>query len=1028
MPTKRKRHRRSETNDIGTSTYKQSRGSHNPVKSGTTASSQYPSIGLEATPIASTSIRTAVERAVRVLPPPEGLDLIQRKLWRELTRNAAASIAITHVQPTVLPHAGAEREYRIPASVIKDPPVSDKSIDKNWSTTKLAPKPQRNWYLEKEQDSSNSLQSTHRPSEKSTLETSSTSSDASQPISSSDAESGALEQTKQRIDHSLEVSRSPRIHQWRDNGMENRTSLRNRAQRGSSNLFSASTPGIPVNATYRRSSFGQKASSVPSYSGDIDTASAFKRFTAFLRGRGYDSSDDDSDESEVESHQEAPNDTTNKESVTAERLPPNSNSLDGSQLNHDPEPSTDQSSKDSDLSAADVTRARTNDDQLPYTMDPDAGSTPTIRANVGIKRQIGPAHVMNVPSSTRALRKTLAPTPDHKPPAHLGDSPHDSDNDFEDVLQNLEEVSRNIFATTRRLPASKLPLSPDPKYSDLENGILTFASSDRRVTRSMSTSKKASRLGQSFDIPLPKPAVFICNSVHVPDTQNRIVSKQRVRNPMNIGPSPGAMLGSGIAETPALIRRDSTSSLSELSRTPSPPPVIEAIASTAASSTHVPNIQAQEEVDVPTEGMSEETPHSKRKRRMTGMTSRHFTPEKRALRTRASAKDYTDLTNGAPDEETQEDDIAHVHQNAGPESAAGTPPVSASTRSSTARKRKGTGKKSSYFTPIKPPLDPEIIDRVDFYNSTGKNKRVPAGVSTAPVPPISSARFGIIQERLWKEPFWLLIAVTFLNKTAGRAAAPVFWELKKQYPTPKQLAEARLEDLQDLVWHLGLQRQRSKRLIAIATAWVENPPVMGKRWRTLHYPDAGDGKAYKQGECIEEDEDECAGALEIGHIPGCGPYAWDSWRIFCRDALRGLAEDYDGKGAGNDFVPEWRKVLPLDKELRACLRWMWLREGWIWNHETGKKRRATAQEMKMAEKGEMEVPDEGEKKFAALAAGVENVEHKGSADSQDIAFLDDKTVSKFGENCRRGNFSLGLLLGQIMMVAVYRRHTLTCAS
>ena len=49
---------------------------------------------------------------------------------------------------------------------------------------------------------------------------------------------------------------------------------------------------------------------------------------------------------------------------------------------------------------------------------------------------------------------------------------------------------------------------------------------------------------------------------------------------------------------------------------------------------------------------------------------------------------------------------------------------------------------------------------------------------------------------------------------------------------------------------------------------------------------------------------------------------------------------------------------------------MWLREGWIWDHITGDKHRATAEEMQKAEQGEMEITDPQERKFAAQAAGV----------------------------------------------------------
>ncbi|KAL6305754.1 hypothetical protein BKA93DRAFT_824855 [Sparassis latifolia] len=54
------------------------------------------------------------------------------------------------------------------------------------------------------------------------------------------------------------------------------------------------------------------------------------------------------------------------------------------------------------------------------------------------------------------------------------------------------------------------------------------------------------------------------------------------------------------------------------------------------------------------------------------------------------------------------------------------------------------------------------------------------------------------------------------------------------------------------------------------------------------------------------------------HLPGCGPYALDSWRIFC---------------AGNE---EWMSVLPKDKELKKFLRWKWAYEEFPqWDPELG---------------------------------------------------------------------------------------------
>ncbi|EMF10173.1 DNA glycosylase, partial [Sphaerulina musiva SO2202] len=220
-----------------------------------------------------------------------------------------------------------------------------------------------------------------------------------------------------------------------------------------------------------------------------------------------------------------------------------------------------------------------------------------------------------------------------------------------------------------------------------------------------------------------------------------------------------------------------------------------------------------------------------------------------------------------------------------------------------------------------------------------------------PCPPLDSPLFGIIQERTCHEPFWLIIATVFLNKTTGRQAAPTFWKIREKWNTPAQLAEADYDELFHMIKHLGFQHQRTKRLKLLAAAWEKDPPRKGRRFRTLHYPSKGDGKHFKSGQVIEGDVEDCAGALEIAHLPGCGAYAYDSWRIFCRDVLRGVEGEGEGKGEVFSFEPEWKRVLPQDKELRACLRWMWLKEGWIWDPVTGAKRRATPEEIEKANKG-----------------------------------------------------------------------------
>ncbi|KAI0109659.1 DNA glycosylase [Nemania sp. FL0031] len=211
-------------------------------------------------------------------------------------------------------------------------------------------------------------------------------------------------------------------------------------------------------------------------------------------------------------------------------------------------------------------------------------------------------------------------------------------------------------------------------------------------------------------------------------------------------------------------------------------------------------------------------------------------------------------------------------------------------------------------------------------------KRPPAGtVSSLPFPRLDSEHFGLIQEELATEPFWLLVAVTFLIRTTGKAAIPVFRALKARYPTPTALVEADTTDIVAMIRHLGLGIVRAATIQRYAGIWLEDPPRAGVRKSE---------DANPEGEEEEEEDllrnDVALSAWEIGHMTQ-GPYALDSWRIFCRDVLRGMATDWRGGGREGEFQPEWMRVLPQDKELRACLRWMWMREGWLWDPETGEK-------------------------------------------------------------------------------------------
>ncbi|RXG43383.1 hypothetical protein VDGE_03070 [Verticillium dahliae] len=233
--------------------------------------------------------------------------------------------------------------------------------------------------------------------------------------------------------------------------------------------------------------------------------------------------------------------------------------------------------------------------------------------------------------------------------------------------------------------------------------------------------------------------------------------------------------------------------------------------------------------------------------------------------------------------------------------------------------------KSPFFCPEEPRPSP-------------KTRRPVAGtVSAIPFPPLTAPCFSLIQENLSQDPFWLLIAVTFLIKTAGKLAIPAFYKVKERFPTPEHLAASEATaEITDMIRHLGLAVNRTSMIQKYARSWVETPPQPGVVYRVRGYDRREVPGELPLDATTPTDNREAGYAWEIGHMTQ-GKYALDSWRIFCRDELLGRAQDWNGLGAPPEFQPEWMRVRPDDKELRACLRWMYMKEGWEWDPTTGEK-------------------------------------------------------------------------------------------
>ncbi|KAH7163075.1 hypothetical protein B0J13DRAFT_29262 [Dactylonectria estremocensis] len=250
--------------------------------------------------------------------------------------------------------------------------------------------------------------------------------------------------------------------------------------------------------------------------------------------------------------------------------------------------------------------------------------------------------------------------------------------------------------------------------------------------------------------------------------------------------------------------------------------------------------------------------------------------------------------------------------------------------------------------------------------SLAKKKPPPGTVATVPFAPLTSTKFGIIQEEFADDPFWLLVAVTFLIKTNGKLAIPMFYKVKAHFPSPEQVADsANAEELAGMIRHLGLSVVRVAFMQKYARGFLEDPPRANVRYKIKNYdcrdidPLSTLGTSPAVDEPFSSSQDtEDLEAWEIGHLTK-GKYAIDSWRIFCRDRLLGRAEDWNGKGREPEFQPEWMRVMPADKELRAYLRWMWMREGWEWEPATGERTVLRDEMLRAVNEGRVEYDNTG---------------------------------------------------------------------
>ncbi len=125
------------------------------------------------------------------------------------------------------------------------------------------------------------------------------------------------------------------------------------------------------------------------------------------------------------------------------------------------------------------------------------------------------------------------------------------------------------------------------------------------------------------------------------------------------------------------------------------------------------------------------------------------------------------------------------------------------------------------------------------------------------IPPKSP--YDLLQERFWPNEWKILVVCLMLNQTSRKQVEPMIEDFFEKYPDPESILKSKEEELFLFLKPLGLVNRRIKTLKKFSFQFLE------EGWKTAK------------------------------DLYGCGKYADDAWRIFCRG--------------------DWKKVSPSDHAL-----------------------------------------------------------------------------------------------------------------
>ena len=125
---------------------------------------------------------------------------------------------------------------------------------------------------------------------------------------------------------------------------------------------------------------------------------------------------------------------------------------------------------------------------------------------------------------------------------------------------------------------------------------------------------------------------------------------------------------------------------------------------------------------------------------------------------------------------------------------------------------------------------------------------------------------GLLQENYWPDQWKILVCCLLLNQTSRKQVDPMIDEFFVRYPDPKSIMGANEESLRQLLRPLGMYNRRVNTLKKFSEGFSAG------EWTTA------------------------------ADLYGCGKYADDAWRIFCKG--------------------DWQDVVPNDHALNEYHGWL----------------------------------------------------------------------------------------------------------